>query len=202
VIDHYQELAYRTAKKFNNFHADLNHAALGLASESGELSETIVRAWMQMPVNAHNIEEELGDGCWYAALMATVMELDFKSLFLHPGDLAEMSPTLASAVLGRNPVALTMCLTAFSGELVSVVKAHVIYGKELDHIQLSRALSLYVCTASLLADLHGLDFETQVLAGNIQKLQKRFPGFYSDAEAVARADKAEAGETPSIILAH
>lgn len=185
----YQKLAIRTAKLFDELKDNLIHAALGISSEAGELAETIVSAWMQLPFNVENIPEELGDACWYAAYLCHVMGWEFEDMLVEPGDASEMSITLASAVIGRNPVALTLVLNQHAGNVTSVVKAHAIYGKELDHDLLKRELALYVTTVSLLSDIHDIPFERVTLAGNIAKLQKRYPDKYSDTAAIERADK-------------
>ena len=192
-LNQYQALAIRTAKWRGDLALDLDHAALGIGSESGELSETVVLAWMRMPFDANNLAEELGDACWYVALMSQVMGWKFEDLILEPGTASDMSPALAKAVLGRNPVALALLLGAFAGEVLTIVKAHIIYGKPLDDVMLKRKLSLYVTTASLLSDIHGFSFEEVTLKGNIEKLQKRYPDKYTDEAALARADK-PAGE--------
>ena len=185
----YQELAYRTAKPLPTKSEDLVHAALGLGSESGELADTISSAWMHLPFNVHNIAEELGDICWYAALMCVTMGWRFENMTIQAGDASEMSQPLAAAVIGRNPPAMTLVLCSFAGNILSVVKAHVMYGKELDETLLKRQLSLLVTTVELLASAHDIPFVEVVLAQNIGKLQKRYPDKYSDAFAIARADK-------------
>lgn len=185
----YQALAVRTAKFFGELKDNLIHAALGISSEAGELAETIVSAWMQLPFNIHNIPEEIGDACWYAAYLCDVMDWKFEDMLLEPGDASEMSVTLAAAVIGRNPVALTLVLNQHASNITSVVKAFAIYGKPLDHELMKRELALYVTTASLLSSIHEADFTDYTLAGNIQKLQARYPDKYSDAAAIERADK-------------
>lgn len=189
-LENYQALAVRTAKIFTELKDNLIHAAMGISSEAGELAETIVSAWMQLPFHVDNIHEELGDACWYAAYLCHVMGWKFEDMLLEPGDASEMSVTLAAAVIGRNPVALTLVLNQHGGNVTSVVKAHAIYGKELDVDLLKRELALYVTTASLLSDIHDIPFEGVTLAGNIAKLQKRYPDKYSDTAAIERADKA------------
>lgn len=193
-LEEYQELAIRTAKRLNNKAEDLNHAALGIGSEAGELALTIAGAWMQLPFDPKNIPEEIGDACWYVALMCQTMDWRFEGLFVTPEDGSDMSNELAAAVLGRNPIALTLCMAAFASDVLSVVKAHVIYGKELDADLLKRKLSLYVTTCSLLASIHEIPF-AYVLEGNIAKLAIRYPDKYTDQAALERADKA-----PSLIL--
>ena len=186
-ISEYQDFALRTAKALP-IKSQLVHAALGIASESGELANVINAAWMKLYFDPNEIPEEIGDGCWYAALLASLFEWDFKDMFLDPATASDMSVSLAGAVLGRNPVALCMQWTAFAGEIVSCVKSHVIYGKELDVALLEKNLKLFVTTAALLASIHSIPLE-HILALNISKLQKRYPEEYSDFNAIERKDK-------------
>lgn len=188
-LNQYQPLAIRTVKWMGSPLADMNHAALGIGSETGELSETVALAWMRMPFDANNLAEEIGDICWYVALMSQVNGWKFEDLILDPATASDMSPALAKAVLGRNPVALCLMLAGFSGDILTLVKATVIYGKVLDDVLLKRKLSLFLTTASLLADIHGFSFEEVALQGNIDKLRKRYPNAYTNADALARADK-------------
>lgn len=110
-FNEYQAGAMRTARLFNDEVRDLTHAALGLASESGEFAGDVKRLYaynapLADEVRAHAIEE-LGDILWYIALACE----------------------------------------------------------------------------SLGVSIH------QVARENIEKLQRRYPDAYSDAAALARADK-------------
>lgn len=70
----YQANANRTAKQFNHLPTDLVHAALGLATEAGEFTTEVKRAFIyDKPVSREMIDhmtEELGDVLWYIALAA------------------------------------------------------------------------------------------------------------------------------------
>jgi NTP pyrophosphatase (non-canonical NTP hydrolase) len=188
-IEEYQALALRTAKDMGSIENNLVHAALGIGSEAGELSETIVAAWLNLPYVMDNLSEELGDCAWFAALMCSVMSWNFEDLILEPAEASDLSNELAAAVLRRNPPALVMCLSAFAGGVLTVVKAGVVYGKEMDVVELKRKLSLYVTTIGLISDIHDIPFVQFTLAANIAKLQKRYPEKYSDAAAIERKDK-------------
>lgn len=189
-LNDYKPLAVRTAKFRGNLGQDLEHAALGIGSELGELSLTVALAWMRMPFDAENLAEELGDASWYPALAAHLMGWEFGELILDPGYASEVAPELAKAVLGRNPVALMLLATAYGGDVISIVKAHAIYGKTLDEVLMKRKLSLLVTTLSLVADIHGFSYTEVVLERNIDKLRQRYPDKYTDDAALARADKA------------
>lgn len=76
-----------------------------------------------------------------------------------------------------------------AGELISPVKAHWIYGRELDKeniLEESGDALFYI--QALLAEL-GWSLEDAMLY-NIQKLARRYPSGYSDQSANERADKA------------
>jgi NTP pyrophosphatase (non-canonical NTP hydrolase) len=82
------------------------------------------------------------------------------------------------------------------GELADAVKKFSIYGKPLDRANLVEEfgdLEFYLAGLRQMLDISR--YET--LAGNIQKLQARYKDGYSDAAAIARADKAATGETSS-----
>ena len=189
----YQALAMRTAKMFPTLQANLDHAALGIGSETGELAETIAGNWMELSDSQGvvNIGEECGDGCWYAALMSDTMNWKFEDLLItDPAVVREMSFGLHKAAQTFSPAALQLMLTAFSGEILTIIKGFQVYNKTPDADKLKRYLSLYVTTLAFMSEVHGLLF-ADVLDTNIAKLQKRFPDKYSDADALARADKVE-----------
>jgi NTP pyrophosphatase (non-canonical NTP hydrolase) len=188
----YQALAMRTAKMFPTFEMNLLHAALGIGSESGELAETIAANWMDLPgaQGTANIGEETGDGSWYVALLSAHMGWNFEDLLI-TADMAvyALSYGLHKSSQMLSPAAMQLMLNAFAGEILTVVKAHVIYGKPLNTEHLKTQASLYLTTLAFIAEAHGLLF-ADVLDQNIEKLRKRFPDKYSDADALARADKA------------
>lgn len=73
----YQKLASRTEKELPTILLRVNHAALGLSSETGELNGTIKRAIVYGQVlDVSNVEEELGDILWYMALLCNALNLN------------------------------------------------------------------------------------------------------------------------------
>lgn len=189
-INEYRELAMRTAKALPAQQDDLNHGALGLSTEVGELCHTINCAWMRLPFDASNIPEEIGDCCWYVALLANAVNVEMEDLILDAGDTSEASDVIASAVMGRNPVALVLCLVDHIGEVNTIVKAGYIYGKPFDRELFLKHLALTFTILNLLASIHSLDFEV-VLKKNIEKLKTRYPEKYKDVLAIERNDKVE-----------
>jgi NTP pyrophosphatase (non-canonical NTP hydrolase) len=68
--DDYVRLAMRSLKPDDNFHYQLNHALHGLASEVGEIADTIKKHIIyKQRFDIENMHEELGDLLWYIALM-------------------------------------------------------------------------------------------------------------------------------------
>ena len=97
TADEYQRLSLRTEshnstlESFATFGSNhrLLHGAIGIATESGELLDAIKKhVWYGKPLDGANIEEEIGDVCWYLALLcsargislSTVMEMNIAKL--------------------------------------------------------------------------------------------------------------------------
>ncbi len=96
---------------------------------------------------------------------------------------------------GFSPLAhAVMGISGEAGELLDAIKKHVIYNKELDLGNVREELGdLLFYMQALMNELHIT--EQQVINQNVEKLQKRYAnGKYSDAAAVARADKVSEGE--------
>jgi NTP pyrophosphatase (non-canonical NTP hydrolase) len=67
----YQQLALRTAKDLETPLAELQHALLGLTSETGELADVVKKHVIYgRDLDKENIAEELGDILWYLAIGA------------------------------------------------------------------------------------------------------------------------------------
>ena len=75
-----------------------------------------------------------------------------------------------------------------TGEIASAIKAHWIYGRELDTENVIEEIGDTLFYLSALCDEMGVTLETCMLA-NIDKLNKRYPDGYSDMAANERADK-------------
>jgi|SRR5687768_1870085 len=96
---------------------------------------------------------------------------------------------------GLNPVKVDMMHAAVgisgeAGELLDAIKKHVIYNKPLDFMNVVEELGdLEFYLAQLRFNL-GIG-RSETLKHNMDKLEKRYGGSYSDAAAQARADKEE-----------
>jgi NTP pyrophosphatase (non-canonical NTP hydrolase) len=82
TADDYQQLAARTAKQLPTLIDDLQHALLGLTSETGELADAIKKHTIYgKELDKANIKEELGDLAWYLALAATALNVSLDEVF-------------------------------------------------------------------------------------------------------------------------
>lgn len=74
TINEYQELALRTANIGEKTSMIIN-GALGLAGESGEVAD-LVKKWQYQGhmLNQSEILDELGDVCWYIALITSALD--------------------------------------------------------------------------------------------------------------------------------
>lgn len=82
-----------------------------------------------------------------------------------------------------------MGISGESGELLDAIKKHVVYGKELDRINVIEELGDLTFYIHAMMNLLGIS-EQQVLQHNACKLMVRYEGMeYSDQAAQRRADK-------------
>jgi NTP pyrophosphatase (non-canonical NTP hydrolase) len=189
----YPALAARTEKELSTDFLRLEHAALGIQTETGEIATPIKRiAIYGMTLDSmnkdgkttlrQNIAEEIGDVLWYIAIidnvynagifarMADVVRSRSYSLCAIARGLATQTGLICGAVELLDP-ATGMLYTAqdLRGTIVPAAQAIMI-----DLIDLCNAAGLNLLT---------------IAADNIAKLQARYPDKYSDVAAEARADK-------------
>lgn len=69
-INEYQELAKKTAKKFENKDLEISTWGLGIAGEAGDVASCIKKTFAhENKVIEEGIKENLGDTFWYAAMI-------------------------------------------------------------------------------------------------------------------------------------
>lgn len=166
----------------------INHGLIGLIGEVGEIVEVCeVLRKGETPDWLH-LKEELGDACWYLALICNACNFDLASCAL--GQMVRCDYTNGSQ-LGRLDEAVCF-ITKETGNLAGYVERWLHYGKDLD------LGSVYKTVARLFAYIDAICF----LAGctlhliwesNIAKLKQRYPDKYSDflADEVNRNREAE-----------
>lgn len=77
-----------------------------------------------------------------------------------------------------------------AGELADAIKKHWVYGRELDSTNVIEELGDLLFYIQGMANFMGVDIEV-IRQFNVNKLAKRYPTGYTDAAAIARADKIE-----------
>lgn len=165
TLAQYQPLALRTAKMYDSVAENLNHAALGIASEWLELQ------YARLTFDTRHTLEETGDLVWYVALACFALE------------------TTMEAVNQRTVARCTN--PSYVGDFISFVKRVKIYERQITPDLREAALD-NLCLVIRHAAFVALDCSSsldQVLADNITKLRARYPDAYSNAAAEARADK-------------
>lgn len=80
-----------------------------------------------------------------------------------------------------------MGLVTESGELMDAVKKHIIYGAELDMVNVKEELGdLFWYVAMLIRELGGAEMYSEIQTTNIKKLEARFGGKFSEFRAMNR----------------
>ena len=79
-IDEYQSACLRTAGQYDH-HSMLVNGALGITGESGECADIVKKTVYQgHKLDTKHLKEELGDVCWYIALLATAIDVDLSDV--------------------------------------------------------------------------------------------------------------------------
>lgn len=82
LVNEYQELALRTARKDLDSTQLLLNGALGLAGESGEVVDAIKKHLFQGHwLDKSHIAKELGDVAWYLAIASAALDIDLETIF-------------------------------------------------------------------------------------------------------------------------
>lgn len=89
------------------------------------------------------------------------------------------------------PEALTnyaLGLTGEAGEVADEVKKHVFHGHELDQDELKKELGDVLWYIANLATVNGIDL-SEIAECNIDKLRKRYPEGFNQADSINREDE-------------
>ena len=79
-------------------------------------------------------------------------------------------------------------LSGETGEVVDIIKKHVAYGKDIDKQELLLELGDTLHYLSRIVDLCGFTLD-EVMQGNIDKLNKRYPNGYNNLNAINQIEK-------------
>lgn len=109
----------------------------------------------------------------------------------YPKFVADRTKKMPTTV--QDLVHMTMGISGEAGELLDAVKKHYIYNKPLDIDNVVEELGdilFYIQGMLNFLGLPGCEDLEDVILRNVEKLERRYPVGYSDAAAIARADKA------------
>jgi NTP pyrophosphatase (non-canonical NTP hydrolase) len=80
-LKEYQELAKRTAKKFDNRDLEISTWGLGITGEAGDVASCIKKTFAHENKTAEaGIKENLGDTFWYAAMICNFFGWDMDKI--------------------------------------------------------------------------------------------------------------------------
>jgi hypothetical protein len=186
----YSPLALRTAagdypaikQRMSSFSSvDTLHAALGMSSEAGEVLEIVgFEAMADWPLETfQGVVAELGDCCWFLNLACSCGFADMSDFGGQTPEIIDMS--ISQMILEDG--CLKLCL--YSSTFCDMVKAHIFYGKELDHELVRDVLSGYYDSVLLCCAAMCITVE-EVLDKNIAKLQARYGDKFSESRAITR----------------
>lgn len=178
----YAPLALRTAKMMPTVKENIEHVALGMCTEFGEIATVVKRHRIygrpMTPEMLANIKEEIGDYCWYVALGTHVIG----------GDVQDLLQLRTHMTFDDEELAEIGTLQGLLGVLFA--SAGLVWGAFMggDTDTMTDMVYAAVEGAERLCKELGIDFG-EALDENIAKLRLRFPDAYSDEAAEARADK-------------
>jgi NTP pyrophosphatase (non-canonical NTP hydrolase) len=181
-LNEYQVLSRRTARVFPTLADNINHAALGLASEYFEFQAEVVSLDLSKEAAYDGLREEAGDVMFYVALGCD---------------------HLGTTVAAAHQMALTDAdvpgaLSNPFGVFLTDAKRVWVYGRTLDDEMRERMVTaLGGIIDSVIGDLvfvtgderPDADILADILQTNIDKLSIRYAEKYTDYLAEARLDK-------------
>lgn len=143
---------------------------VGLAGEAGEIAELV----LDSPHLKDEVADELGDAIWYVAALCEKLSFSFPKIV----QLADREPFLYTTA---EPLALRLCIHV--GKAVDIVKKGIFHrhGLDLDTLE----LELINCMTFILgiAAEHELQV-TEILKGNIKKLDVRYKDGFTSTESL------------------
>lgn len=167
----YQKLALRTTNGMNRRELLMN-CALGMSGETGE----VILAMSGPGYNTKIVCEELGDCCWYMAVMADCVDVDLREIF-----------PMGIHILPKDKALIQLAKT--SGIIADMVKKAMFHNHALNNHQMRAALTEYFEAIYTLSVIYGLTFK-RIFETNIEKLKVRYPdGFDPDRSINRETDK-------------
>lgn len=192
----YRRLAARTEKPLPTVQERTQHAIMGIVSECGELVGRLKKIYIYKDGGADredrdNLHEELGDICWYIAILANLTDADLTEKALHLKHVYKIA--LANQSHPTDRVLLPLSLkTAYALIYLGLRFEHTDRDDAVNGTPSDDFVASLLALLSLLSNSVGFE-DNSWMEDNITKLKQRHPDKYTDSGALARADK-PAGE--------
>jgi len=155
---------------------DILHATLGIVGEVLELKEGLAST-LPHAEQLENIIEELGDTEFYITQLRQRLTLprpDFQAMTLNRG---------------LSPVAIVDMMVINAGHLLDATKRVMIYNQQVDPDKYQALLHKLEYNMACFYSVYHVS-RNQALQANLEKLDKRYPGFtFTNEAAHTRADK-------------
>jgi NTP pyrophosphatase (non-canonical NTP hydrolase) len=194
----YPALAARTEKPLPTVFARMEHAALGVATETGEIATIIKRICIYGKTLDSVVEkgpdagktfrqliaEESGDVLWYLPIITREFDPEGETFGRVPA--APAAEITRRDTLNMALASVSRRLTIAAGRIAQRIEDE--FGLEPSVVDLIHEVRAILAALVDLAYLIGVDL-IDVARDNIAKLRERFPDAYSDEAAEARLDK-------------
>jgi hypothetical protein len=180
----YQQMVENLFKKLETDELTLHHATTGMAGETAEILD-LFRLWRNKPLHTlagadlDNFALELGDWRFYTQKVWNIYGWEYDSFVLPmPGSTGGLTFAVENVII-------------HSGAILDLSKKAWIYGKEVDARDLLEQMEGAMAAYQDVLFFMGFS-DDHICKRNAEKLAIRFPdGVYSNADAIARADKAD-----------
>lgn len=165
----------------------LLHAAILMSSECGELFQNALLADSKnVMLDIPNIIEELGDICWGLAQTFSILDTSFPTKIQKSDSIIKST----KGVETKATLSAIGTLTIRTSTFLDHMKRCIYYGTAFDYTLIQNECYQILAICNIISDIYTIPFVV-VLKKNIDKLKKRYPGKYSDNQAIHRNLKNE-----------
>lgn len=163
---------------------EMLHYVMGICTEVSEINLAYDEVDFHLyKVDIVNLQEELGDICWYTGNLAEILNIELE--WGIPDNVFDRKETDLLDFYARNHT-----LSIISGDFLDLLKKNIFYGVKLDETKISEKLPDLAFLLSKMAELVGVDI-SEVHKRNINKLTVRYNEKFTEEAAVNRDLDAE-----------
>ncbi len=156
----------------------LLHGAIGLASELAEIRDMA----QKQKIDEINLKEEMGDLCWYMGIMISELELDPEDIFRSQGTMVYLNDPEGQKIYLNEYIDN---MTIDIGDMIDLLKKHLMYGKELNVKGVKQKLLSLSCAIEFALNIFSMT-SGEARERNIEKLRARYGEKFTEAAANER----------------